>query len=159
LREGRTTPRGRDGPLGMRTGQAVGRAASDPSRRRFAVRTARTDRGSAMGGVCCTRRAASGGRPRRCPPSIRSPPTPARSRCRDGARGDPDHGHPKAIRARRSRRHLGLLAWNRQQRDHRHRPRTPSPDDVRERSAPNRAADLPPPGRPGHASNSTAVAD
>ena len=108
--KGGRAPRGRDGPLGMGAAAAVGGAARDASGGRFAVRIAWSDGRPAVGFVRCAEGAAGGGRPRRCPPAVRSAPAPACSRGRDGARGNSDHSHTAPARACRSGRDLRVFA-------------------------------------------------
>ena len=109
--------RGRDGPLGVGATRPVARAAPDPAGRRALLRSARPDPRAAMlaGRHPCP--AASDRAGRRSPASVRTPPTPARPRCRDVPRGDPTTGHTAPARACRPRGHLRVPARDRQHRD------------------------------------------
>jgi integrase len=69
-----------------------------------------SDRRSAMGSVLGARGTPGGCCAGRCPSALRPASASACSRGRDGPRRDPDHGHPAAVRACRSRRHLGVFA-------------------------------------------------
>ena len=139
--EGRQAPRGRDGPLGMGPARPLARDPPRASDRRGAVRDPRTDGRTTLGSIGRAQTAASRGRGRRRETTLRATPTPARARGRDGARRRPARRDPAATRTRAPRHHEHLPAGNRQQRNHRHRPRTTGSDDLRQRRSPDEAID------------------
>ena len=101
-----------------------------------AVRNPRTDRRKTLGSVGRAQTVASRSRGRRRETAVCATATATRPRGRDGPRGRPTRRHPEATRAREPRHHQHLPAGHRQQRDHRHRPRTAVSDDLRQRGSP-----------------------
>ena len=90
-------------------------------------------RGPTRGSTVRARRCACAAAPdragcRRTTP-VRTPPAPARPRCRDVSRGRPACRHSATARTCRPRDHLGVPAGDRQHRDHPRRPRAADADD------------------------------
>jgi hypothetical protein len=121
-RQGRTSPRGRHGRVGLGRPPAMARATSRASRWPAVLCPQRPDAWSPV--VECRRpnRAAAHGRRGGRPATVRSTSAPGRSRRRNGPRRRTARRHPAPARPQQPRHHLGLPPRHRQRRDRQHAP-------------------------------------
>ena len=121
-RQGRPSPRGRDGPLGLAAAPTVARGQDDAAGRTAVVRHSRSDGWSALGAIRRAEAPATNRRGGWRTPPIRAAPAPARACDRNGSRGRSARGHSAPAGARAPWDHIDLPPGHRQLGDHRHGP-------------------------------------